>query len=137
MNDKAFVHQIAERCGCGERRAEVVIFSVFQELRDRLTPKEARDVAAQLPSSLKMLWAAFERPSREVARIHERRFLDDVAEMAAFDTDRQAETAVLAVFSALQQALGSPTGAEGEAWDVFSQLPSDLKRLWLSASEQT
>ena len=34
----------------------------------------------------------------------------------------------------LQRALGSPTGREGEAWDVLSQLPKDLKGLWLDAS---
>jgi hypothetical protein len=34
----------------------------------------------------------------------------------------------------LQRLLGSTTGMEGEAWDIFSQLPKDLKRLWLEAA---
>jgi uncharacterized protein (DUF2267 family) len=55
MDERSFVHQVAERADCDERRAETLIFAVFQELRDRLTPKEAGDVAAQLPVSLKML----------------------------------------------------------------------------------
>ncbi len=55
MNERCFVRQVAERAYCDERRAETLIFAVFQELRDRLTTKEAADVAAQLPSSLKML----------------------------------------------------------------------------------
>jgi hypothetical protein len=36
----------------------------------------------------------------------------------------------------LQEALGSSSGTEGEAWHVLSQLPSDLKQLWPSASER-
>ena len=134
MNEKSFVQQVADRLDCDERRAETLIFSVFQELRDRLTPEEAADVAAQLPTSLKMLWLSFERPNRKVRRIHEGQFLREVARMAGLDDEFESEAAVAAVFAVLQEALGSPTGMEGEAWHVLSQLPADLKRLWLSAS---
>jgi len=133
MNEKSFVREVAERTNCEERRAETLIFSVFQELRDRLTPKEAADVAAQLPTSLKMLWLSFERPERKVRRIHEDQFLDEVARMTGLENHRAAERAVIAVFTVLQEALGSPGGTRGEAWHVLSQLPADLKRLWLSA----
>ena len=134
MNEKSFVQQVADRADCDERRAETLIFSVFQELRDRITPKEAADVAAQLPTSLKMLWLSFDRPDRKVRRIHEGQFLRDVARMAGLDDERESEEAVTAVFAVLQEALGSPTGTEGEAWHVLSQLPADLKRLWLAAN---
>jgi len=134
MKEKSFVQQVADRLDCDERRAETLIFSIFQELRDRLTPDEAADVAAQLPTSLKMLWLSFERPNRKVRRIHEGQFLREVARMAGLDDEFESEAAVAAVFAVLQEALGSPTGMEGEAWHVLSQLPADLKRLWLSAS---
>ncbi|MGO9263540.1 MAG: DUF2267 domain-containing protein [Candidatus Binataceae bacterium] len=134
MKEKSFVQQVADRLDCDERRAETLIFSVFQELRDRLTPDEAADVAAQLPTSLKMLWLSFERPNRKVRRIHEGQFLREVARMAGLDDEFESEAAVTAVFAVLQEALGSPTGMEGEAWHVLSQLPADLKRLWLSAN---
>ena len=133
MNERSFVRQVADRLDCDERRAETLIFSVFQELRDRLTPEEAADVVAQLPSSLKMLWMSFDRPNRKVRRIHEGQFLREVARMAGLDDELESEEAVTAVFAVLQEALGSPTGTEGEAWHVLSQLPADLKRLWLSA----
>jgi uncharacterized protein (DUF2267 family) len=61
MNEKSFVHEVAQFVDCDERRAEAVIFAVFQELRDRLTPNEAAKVASQLPASLKMLWMSFDR----------------------------------------------------------------------------
>jgi uncharacterized protein (DUF2267 family) len=136
MNERSFVKQVADRADCDERRAETLIFAVFQELRDRLTPKEASDVAAQLPLSLKMLWMSFERPDRKVRRVHEGQFLREVARMAGLEDESEAEAAVVAVFALLQQALSSPTGMEGEAWHVMSQLPTDLKQLWLNASDR-
>lgn len=135
MNELSFVRQVAERADCDERRAETLIFAVFQELRDRITPKEASDVAAQLPMSLKMLWMSFDRPDRKIRRVHEGQFLREVARMAGLDGESEAKSAVAAVFAVLQEALGSPTGTKGEAWHVMSQLPADLKQLWLSASD--
>lgn len=136
MKDMKFIHEVADRLDCDERRAETLIFAVFQELRDRLTPKEAADVAAQLPTSLKMLWLVFDYPDRRVRRLHEYQLLEEVRRMAGLDDEMMAEEAVICVFSVLQEALGSPSGREGEARDVFSQLPKDLKELWLSAAER-
>ena len=43
---------------------------------------------------------------------------------------------IAVVFATLQELLGSPTDIEGEAWDVMSQLPRDLKKLWLGAHKR-
>jgi uncharacterized protein (DUF2267 family) len=134
MDEMHFVREVADRTYGDERRAETLIFAIFQELRDRLTPSEAADVAAQLPASLKMLWMSFDRPNRKVRRIHEGQFLREVARMAGLEDAVEAEAAVTAVFAVLQQALSSPTGTTGVAGHIFSQLPADLKQLWLSAS---
>jgi uncharacterized protein (DUF2267 family) len=136
MKDKAFVGEVADRFGCNERRAEMLIFAVFQELRDRLTPDEAADVKAQLPASLKMLWSSFDYPNRDVRRVHEYQFVDEVGRMLGIEDLNNAEEAVAAVFGVLQLALGSSSGREGEARHVFSQLPTDLKELWLRAGNQ-
>ncbi len=136
MKDKAFVRDVADRFGCNDRRAEILIFAVFQELRDRLTPAEAPDVAAQLPASLKMLWLSFDYPDRAVRKVHEYQFLAEVRRMVGLEDESRAEEAVICVFSVLQEALGSPSGREGEARHVFSQLPKDLKGLWLTAAQQ-
>jgi uncharacterized protein (DUF2267 family) len=135
MDEMHFVREVADRTYGDERRAETLIFAIFQELRDRLTPSEAADIAAQLPASLKMLWMSFDRPNRKVRRIHEGQFLREVARMAGLEDAVEAEAAVTAVFAVLQQALSSPTGTTGVAGHIFSQLPADLKQLWLSASE--
>jgi uncharacterized protein (DUF2267 family) len=135
MDKKAFFKDVEQRLLCDERRAESVTFAVFQELRDRLTPREASHVEAQLPKALKSLWLSLDSPDRAVRKIHESQFIGEVRRIAALTDDAEAERAVKAVFAALQALLGSPTGREGEAWDVFSQLPKDLKRLWLAAAQ--
>ena len=136
MKDRVFVHDVAERFGCDDRRAEILIFAVFQELRDRLTPEEAPDVAAQLPASLKALWSSFDYPGRGVRRVHEYQFLEEVRRMAGLEDEIQAEEAVVCVFGVLQEALGSPSGRTGEARHVVSQVPNDLRRLWLTAAAE-
>jgi uncharacterized protein (DUF2267 family) len=133
MQDQAFFEDVMERIGCDLRRAEGLTFAVFQELRDRITTKEALHVAAQLPKRLKMMWMSLERPQRKVHRVSRDQFIWEVRRMAGLDDNAEAERAVSAVFAALQKLLGSPTGQEGEAWDVMSQLPKDLKKLWAAA----
>ena len=132
----SLVREVAERLGCEHRQAEGMAFAVLQELRDRLTPKEAADVAAQLPAALKPFWLEQERPDRRVRRIHKEEFIGRVRRRAGLESDAQAEKAVRVVFRALQRLLGSATGKEGEAWDIFSQLPRDLKTLWLEAGSR-
>jgi uncharacterized protein (DUF2267 family) len=135
MNDRAFYREVADRLRCDERRAESITFVVFQELRARLTPTEAANVAAQLPTGLKKMWLENERADREVERTHLPEFIGRVRQHAALPDDSEAERGIRAVFGVLQRLLGSPTGAEGEAWDIYSQLPKDMKRIWLDAAK--
>ncbi len=135
MNDREFITRVAHRAGTNLEGAGAMTYAVFQELRERITPKEAFDVASQLPIDLQVLWLQNERIDRGVRKTHETEFVARVryyASLADFDT---AARGVRAVFATLQDALGSPSGIEGEAWDIFSQLPKDLKKLWLSAHE--
>ncbi len=127
------VREVVRRIGCERRQAEGLVLAVFQELRDRLTTKEAADVAAQLPQDLRRMWLENERPDREVRKIGKEEFLGRVRRRASLPDDAAAERVVRVVFRGLQHLLGSTTGKEGEAWDVFSQLPKDLKVLWLDA----
>ncbi len=133
MDKVTFFKNVAQRAGCHAHRAEGLTFAVFQELRDRLTPSEAADVDAQLPAALKPLWEFLDRPGRHVRKVHEPQFIGEVRLVASLPDEVEAERAVVAVFATLQELLGSPTGMDGEAWDVMSQLPKDLKKLWLDA----
>ncbi len=134
MRETTFIKEVAQRLGSDERRAEAVTFAVFQELRDRLPPKEAADVSAQLPTGLRPLLEDYDRPGRGVERTHRAEFIGRVRRWAGL-SEREAERAVTAVFAELQKLLGSSTGLEGEAWDVFSVLPKDLKKVWLAARD--
>jgi uncharacterized protein (DUF2267 family) len=136
MNGKVFIKKVAERVGCDERRSESLTFAVLQELRDRLTRGEASDVDAQLPAALKPMWEFLDRPGRHVRKLHAPQFVGEVRLIASLPDEVEAERAVVAVFATLQELLGSPTGMEGEAWDVMSQLPKDLKKLWLGAHQR-
>jgi uncharacterized protein (DUF2267 family) len=127
---------VADRLRCDQRRADALTAVVFQELRNRLTPKEAADVASQLPRTLKESWLDNEEPMRPVQRVHREEFIGRVRQRAVLPDDHEAERAVRAVFAVLQRALGSPLGTDGEAWHIFAQLPKDLKSLWLDASRE-
>ena len=133
MDDRTFFRNVAAELGCDERRAEGLTFVVFGELRDRLSADERRDVEAQLSTGLKRLWRVGD-VGRQSNDVHRDEFLGRVRHRGALPDDAEAERAVRAVFACLQQALGSATGRDGEAWDVLSQLPKDLKNLWLDAA---
>jgi uncharacterized protein (DUF2267 family) len=134
MTERKFVQEIADALRCDAQRAEAVVFAVFHALNHRLTATEAADVASQLPTGLKRLWGTGDRADRPVEKIHRAEFIGRVRQHAVLPDDDEAERGVKAVFRALQHLLGSPTGREGEAWDIFSQLSKDLKQLWLDAA---
>jgi uncharacterized protein (DUF2267 family) len=135
VETREFVNEVASRLAADERRAEGVTFAVFRLLRDRLPEKESSDLAAQLPTELKRLWREDDRRGRPVEKLHASDFIGRVRRWAGRPDDIEARRGVCAVFATLQHALGSPTGREGEAWDVLSVLPKDLKHLWLEAAE--
>ena len=137
MDTQHFLHTVATTLGCDAKRAEALTFTVFQELRDRLTSHEAADVAAQLPTSLKVLWSEGEVADRLPNKVHAAEFIGRVRRRAALVDDAEAERAVRAVFRTLRNVLGGTSGFQGEAWDVFSQLPKDMKPLWLELGEPT
>jgi uncharacterized protein (DUF2267 family) len=129
MDAHTFYRRIREQLGPGEDEAtERGTAAVFHALRDRLTPREADQVAAQLPALLKDVWTAGERVEREPTKLHRSEFLERIRQDAGLMTARQAEWLTVAVFSALKTQL-----SEGEAEDVVAQLPKDLKELWVEA----
>jgi uncharacterized protein (DUF2267 family) len=102
--------------------------AVLRALRDRLTPDEAAQAAAQLPRELKRLWASGRPALRQPIKLHRREFFERVRVDAGLKSLNQAEMVTDAVFAALKEHL-SP----GEASDVLAQLPADLKKQWVRA----
>ena len=98
---------------------------VFHALRDRLTPGEAEQAAAQLPGELKRLWKTGERPRRRPVKMDREAFYDRIKTEAGLASIKEARAVTRAVFAALEDQL-SP----GEADDILAQLPKDLKAVW-------
>jgi uncharacterized protein (DUF2267 family) len=84
------------------------------------------------------MWQEGENADRRVQRTHVKEFVARIQGRAGLGDDREATRAIKAVFRTLQHLLSSQTGKEGEAWDIYSQLPKDLKQVWLeTAAEET
>jgi uncharacterized protein (DUF2267 family) len=134
MDESKFLYEVESRALLTREQASKVTIAVLQELHDRLSPQEADDLAAQLPDGFKRQWHAFDAPGRDVRRTHKHDFVRHLVEVVDLGPI-QANGGLMAVLRALQMLLNSPTGQEGEAWHVFSQLPKDLKKTWLAAAE--
>ena len=129
MTTLAFYRKVIEETGQTDREAvKRGTSAVLRALRDRLTPEEARQAAAQLPRELKRIWAEGDVPGRKPAKMHRKEFYDRVRRAAALGSVREARFLTIAVFAALKEQL-SP----GEAEDVMAQLPRDLKEVWEEA----
>lgn len=134
MNSKTFYEEVSRLLACDHGRAEAAVTVVFHELSQRLTGNEVAHVAAQLPHDLRLLWAEDQNEPRP-PHVHRPEFIGRVRRRGALASDDEAERAVRAVFRTLQRALGSVTGKDGEAADIWAQLPRDLASLWLEAAQ--
>ena len=129
MSTAAFYRRVVDETGGTDRAlAERGTAAVLRALRDRLTPEEARQVAAQLPRALRETWDAGAEWGVRPVKLHRRELYERVKADAALPSIRDARAMVVAVFAALKAQI-SP----GEADDVAAQLPADLRELWAGA----
>jgi uncharacterized protein (DUF2267 family) len=129
MTTLGFYRKVIDETGQTDREAvKRGSAVVLRALRDRLTPGEARQAAAQLPRELQAIWSAGESAKRKPVKMHRRDFYERVKREARLESIRQARFLTIAVFAALKEQL-SP----GEADDVLAQLPRDLKEVWEEA----
>jgi uncharacterized protein (DUF2267 family) len=105
--------------------------AVLQALRDRLTPDEADQVFAQLPTELKEVWAEGQQAERAPLKMGLEEFCERVAREGGLSSTREARWMTLAVFAALKEQISA-----GEARDVMAQLPKALKELWEEAQAE-
>jgi uncharacterized protein (DUF2267 family) len=126
MTTLTFYRKVIEETGQASREAaKRATAAVLHALRDRLTPEEATQVAAQLPGELKAVWEVGEGPGRRPVKMHRKEFYERVKTEAGLASLRESRWYTAAVFAALKAQL-SP----GEAEDVWAQLPKDLKEVW-------
>jgi uncharacterized protein (DUF2267 family) len=108
-----------------EAEALSVLRSVLHQLRDRLTPEEAIELGAQLPTFVRGIYYEGWRPSRTPEKVRSKqKFLDEVT-MKLLPRRIAPEAAVKDVFALIAHHCDP-----GEVADVIGQLPADIKELW-------
>lgn len=129
MTTLRFYRRVTEETGQTSREAvKRGTAAVLRTLRDRLTPVEADQAAAQLPRQLKEIWMEGEASDRKPVKMHRKEFYERVRREAGLKNIRESRFLTIGVFAALKAQL-SP----GEADDILAQLPRDLKEVWEDA----
>ena len=109
-----------------EAKAYAVLRGVLHQLRDRLTPEEATDLGAELPTLVRGIyyeaWSPTRTPETERNRTD---FLVRIAERMHDHPEIDPEKACRAVFGLLEDRISA-----GEIDDVITMLPKDVQALW-------
>jgi uncharacterized protein (DUF2267 family) len=121
-----WLKEIAEHIGPDRQRCYHALRAVLFTLRDRLTPDEAADLAAQLPMLIRGIYYDGYRPAGKPERIRSREeFLHRIAEHLEQTRPLGADEAARAVFAVLDHRLDP-----GERAEMKQNLPADIRTLF-------
>lgn len=125
MKRDEFIKRVQEKVQVSSKDEAIWITdTVLKTLSDRLTEKEAFDLASQLPHELQgIVGGAKER----VVKMDRQEFVNKVADNLNIAPD-ESERYIKATFSVLKSAV-----APGEIRDVLDQLPKDLAAMLAEA----
>ena len=99
---------------------------VFHVLRDRLTPEEACDLAAELPTVLRGVYFEGYSPANKPEKMNEREFLNQVkTRISPVAEGLDAATCVAAVFHVLSKRV-----SVGEITHIRGCMPREYENLW-------
>lgn len=121
-----WVNELSEDLGWSDRRAYHLLRVVLATLRDWLSPEEAADLSAQLPTLIRGIY--FEGWDPSDAPVAERRKGDFMARVRrAFEPETNADfdIAVKAVFALIDRHI-----SQGESVQVRSSMKKSLRQLW-------
>ena len=113
-----------ELAGVSRREAYRVLRGFFHALRDRLTVDEAAQLGAQPPMLLRGFYYEGWDPSRAPRKMRTDEFLETFARQAALRPGQEPEPALRAAARVWRRHV-----TEGEAADVLSMLPEDIRAL--------
>jgi uncharacterized protein (DUF2267 family) len=109
-----------------ERRAYHALRATLHALRDRLTPEEAAELAAQLPMLVRGFYFEGWHPSgKPVKERHLGPFLEHIAHSFRRDPGADPEVIARAVFRLLATRV-----TDGEIEDIRGILPREISRLF-------
>jgi len=125
MKRDEFIKRVQEKVQVSSKDEAIWITdTVLKTLSDRLTEKEAFDLASQLPHELQgIVGGAKER----VVKMNRQEFVNKVADNLNIAPD-ESERYIKATFSVLKSAV-----VPGEIRDVLDQLPKDLAAMLAEA----
>jgi uncharacterized protein (DUF2267 family) len=125
MKRDEFIKRVQEKVQVSSKDEAIWITdTVLKTLSDRLTEKEAFDLASQLPHELQgIVGGAKER----VVKMDRQEFVNKVADNLNIAPD-ESERYIKATFSVLKSAV-----VPGEIRDVLDQLPKDLAAMLAEA----
>lgn len=126
MDKHEFLRRVQEELNLVDMsEAETATRSVLAAVTDRITDQEAHDLASQLPSDLREF---IQRRGNRIQKMDLDTFISRIQSDLDLATWDQAARVARGVFAVLKQAV-----AEGEWEDVASQLPADLKEMFVMA----
>jgi len=131
----AWLQELSGELGWDDRDATLLALrAVLHALRDRLTPNEAVQLAAQLPLFLKGVYFDGWRPSATPVKLRDREaFLDQVRRpLIRGIPEADSEEVTRAVFKLLDDHVSG-----GEIADIRNMLPAEWGDLWPAASGLT
>lgn len=120
-----WLSEVQAGVGGDRQRSYHALRSVLHTLRDRLSPDENANLAAQLPMLLRGLYYEGWKPSRAPMRIRARQeFLDQIQErydLAGIDPELAART----VFGCVERHVDA-----GEVDKLRGLMPEEIRGLW-------
>jgi uncharacterized protein (DUF2267 family) len=126
QESNGWIKEIAEYLETPNRQvAYHALRGVLFALRDRLTVDEAFNLAAQLPLVIRGLFFEGYKVTGRPQKYHAEEFLARVENELGAAGGASPERATRAVLLVLHNHI-----AEGELFDIFDELPKDIRRLW-------
>ena len=130
---EAWLGEIRDAAGLAdEQRAYDALRGVLHLLRDRMTPDEATDLGAQLPTLVRGVYYEGYAPRKTPEKQRtEAQFLDALADRIAPAEKMEVGAATLAVFACIEKHLDP-----GEVDHVILMMPADVQALWPEAARE-
>ena len=122
-----WLHEIAQNMGeeTTRQQAYAAMRAVLHALRDRLSPNEAAQLAAQLPLLVRGIYFEGWNPAKTPLKIrHRNDFLELVREYLGKTDNVEPEPAARAVFAVLREHVSA-----GEMEDVMAEMPAEIRDL--------
>jgi uncharacterized protein (DUF2267 family) len=121
-----WVNELAEDLGWSDRRAYHLLKSALTTLREWLSPEEAADLSAQLPTLIRGIYFEGWDPAQSPAAERKKRdFVNRVERAFGYETDTDFDAAINAVFKLIDRHI-----SQGESVQVRSSMKKSLRQLW-------